>query len=229
MTNQIFLMVSFVLTLLVIIGYLLGDNNILFRLATYLFVGVAAGFIFVVVVYQVLVPRLVVPLISGSISQFGLAVVPLVLSLLLLFKLSPRLTGLGSIPMGYLVGVGAAVAIGGAVLGTLLTQTRATINLFDLAAPAAANGSISPAMRLLDGVFVLVGTLSTLAYFHFGARARRGQPPARPAIASIFGSIGQIFIAITLGALFAGVFTAALTALIQRLDFLWNVIRSFLS
>lgn len=228
MTEQIFLIVGFVLTLLVIIGYLLGDNNVLFRIASYLFVGVAAGFVFVVVVYQVLVPRLVVPLISGSISQFGLTVVPLVLSLLLLFKLSPRLSGLGSIPMGYLVGVGAAVAIGGAVLGTLLTQTRATIDLFDLASPAS-DGSISPALRLLDGAFVLVGTLSTLAYFHFSARARRGQTPARPAFASIFGSIGQIFIAITLGSLFAGVFTAALTALIQRLDFLWNVIRSFLS
>lgn len=127
--------------------------------------------------------------------------------------------------MAYLVGVGAAVAVGGAVLGTLLAQTRATINLFDL----NAAGSVDPGLRLLDGIFVLVGTLSALAYFHFGARARRGQPSVQPVPVRLLGSVGQFFISITLGALFAGVFTAALTALIERLDFLLNVIRSFLS
>ena len=34
--------------------------------------------------------------------------------------------------MAYLVGVGAAVAIGGAVLGTLLPQISATFDNFDL-------------------------------------------------------------------------------------------------
>jgi energy-converting hydrogenase Eha subunit A len=46
-------------------------------------------------------------------------------------------------------------------------------------------------------------------------------------LVNLLAVIGQVFIAVTLGALFAGVFSAALTALIERLDFLRTVIASF--
>jgi hypothetical protein len=36
--------------------------------------------------------------------------------------------------------------------------------------------------------------------------------------------IGQIFIGISLGAIFAGVYSSALTALIDRVSSMWNVI-----
>jgi hypothetical protein len=173
----------------------------------------------------VILPRLVQPILSGDLQQIVLAAVPLILSLLLLAKLSPRLSGLGTIPMAYLVGVGAAIAVGGAVLGTLLTQTLATINLFDL----SGGDSVSPGMQLADALFALVGTLSALAYFHFGARVRHGGPTERAGLLNAVAQVGSVFIALTLGSLFAGVFTAALTALIQRLDFLWTVIRALIS
>jgi hypothetical protein len=35
---------------------------------------------------------------------------------------------------------------------------------------------------------------------------------------------GTVFIAVTLGVLFAGVYSAALTALIERLHFLWALV-----
>jgi hypothetical protein len=38
--------------------------------------------------------------------------------------------------------------------------------------------------------------------------------------------IGQVFIAITLGALFAGVYATAITALIERLDFIMQFLQS---
>ena len=222
MLEQIWLYVGVALTLLVLIGYLLGENNILFRLATYIFVGVAAGYIFVVVIYQVILPRVVNPLLSGNPGQIILVIVPVLLSLLLMAKLSPRLAGLGTIPMAYLVGVGAAVAIGGAVLGTLLTQALATVNLFDI----QTNQSVSPVLQLADAVFALAGTLSALAYFHFGARIRN-RIAERAGWINLVAKVGGYFIAVTLGALFAGVFTASLTALIQRLEFLWSVFRTF--
>jgi hypothetical protein len=222
MANQVPIFVGAALTLLVIVGYLLGENNFLFRLATYIFVGVAAGFVFMIIIYQVLIPRLILPLTSGISSQMALAVFPLLFSVMLMFKVYPRLSGIGSVPMAYLVGVGAAVAIGGAVLGTLITQARATVNLFDLQTP----GGAPPIFRLLDGIGVLLGTISTLMYFSFSASARRNLPPERPAAVRFLAKIGQIFIAVTLGSLFAGVFTAALTAFIERLSFLLNVIRS---
>ncbi|HSV86097.1 MAG TPA: hypothetical protein VLH85_05950, partial [Levilinea sp.] len=110
--DLIWTVVGFVLTLMVF-SYLFGDNP-LFRLATYLFVGVSAGFSAVMVIYHVLMPRLLFPFLEGSFGlQAGLVIVPLVLGLLLVMKLSPRLTRAGEIPMAYLVGVGAAVIIGG--------------------------------------------------------------------------------------------------------------------
>ncbi len=221
MAQNIPLLVGAVLTVLVILGYLLGENNALFRLATYIFVGVAAGFVFVMVFYQVITPRLIRPMLSGQFEQMVLAIAPLVLSLLLVFKVFPNLSRFGSLPMAYLVGAGAAVAIGGAVLGTLITQARASINLFDM----SAGGGLG---RLLDGLFVLVGTISTLLYFSFSAKAQRSAPPQRPVAVRAAAGVGQVFIAITLGSLFAGVFTAALTALIERLGFLLDVVRTML-
>lgn len=219
MPENIPILVGAVLTVLVLLGYLLGENNFLFRLATYIFIGVASGYVFVLVFYQVITPRLIRPLLSGSFEQIVLTLPPLVLSVLLVFKIFPNLSRLGNLSMAYLVGAGAAVAIGGAVLGTLITQARASIDLFDL----SAGGGIS---RLLDGVFILVGTLSTLLYFSFSAKAQRGAAPQRPVPVRAAASVGQIFIAITLGSLFAGVFTASLTALIERLGFLLNLVRT---
>ena len=55
-------LIGLILTLL-IFSYLIGDNP-LFRLALYLFIGVASGYAAVVVWHSVLLPRLFLPLKS---------------------------------------------------------------------------------------------------------------------------------------------------------------------
>jgi hypothetical protein len=65
-----------------------------------------------------------------------------------------------------------------------------------------------------------------LVYFHFGAKPTPGGP-RRGKLVTVLGWIGQIFIAITLGVLFAGVFTAAMMALIERLNFIWTFLAKF--
>lgn len=222
--DVIWTLVGFILTLLVF-SYLFGDNP-LFRLAVYLFIGVTAGYLLVIVFYQVIWPDLILPMLSGDTTRLALAVVPLVLGLLLLTKLFPRFAGVGSISTAYLVGVGAAVAIGGAVLGTLFGQMRGTIDLFDI--QAAINRNINPIWSILQGLIFLAGTIGVLAYFQYGGfgRKRSEEPPATAG--SPLSKLGQVFIAIALGAVFAGVYAAAVTALIERLDFLKNVITSFM-
>lgn len=212
---------GFILTLL-ILSYLIGDNP-LFRLASYVFGGAAAGYVAVIIIYQVLLPRLIRPLQEGVMRENGVALVALILSALMLTKLSRHLSHLGTIPMAYLVGVGAAVVVGGAVLGTITRQVQATVNVLGFQ-PDAALGS-SQYIPLLEGFIVLVGTVSSLVYFHFGASSQPNQPPQRPKMVGWIASIGQIFIAITLGALFAGVYATAITALVDRLDYLANTIR----
>ena len=207
-------LISFLFTLF-IFSYLLRDNP-LFRIGTYIFVGCSAGYIAAVAWWQVLWPKLAVPLVYGTWDERLMLLIPFLASGLLLMKIWPRLTRLGSPVMGYLVGVSAAVAIGGAWLGTLSPQILATINAFDLHAAAAPNASTLDVIR--DGAFILAGTVSALAYFHFGARSAADGSTKRLALIEMIAFIGRIFIAITLGVIFAGVYSAALTALIERLS-----------
>ena len=123
-SDIIWLLVSFFLTVMVF-SYLLGDNPF-FRFVSAIFIGITAGYFAVVILYQVLITRLAVPLFQGSM----ITLVPLFLSGLLLMKLSPQLTRLGGPSMALLVGVGAAVAVGGAVLGTLFGQVRGALSFF---------------------------------------------------------------------------------------------------
>jgi hypothetical protein len=211
----IWVAVSFILTLLVF-SYFLGDHAV-YRFVMALFIGVSAGYIAVVLIFQVILPRLVVPLVSGD----QMVLIPLILSGLLLLKLSPKFSRLGNIPMAYLVGAGAAIAIGGAVMGTIFGQVKGAWSMF-----FPSNGE-APILAYLEGGFLLLGTLATLAYFHFNARKGSTTGGTRNLLMRIFAWIGKIFIAITLGVVFASVLTAAATALIERTDFILQTIQLF--
>ena len=217
--DLLWLIVSFILTLC-IFSYLFGDNS-LFRFATGLLIGVSAGYFTVVIIYQVILPKLVVPILQGSI----IALVPLLLSGLLLTKLSPKLSRLGNLSMVYLVGTGAAIAIGGALLGTLFTQISGAINTFS---PVATTSPDQKLILILEGAFTVLGTIAALVYFTFTSREKaRGQARRTPLV-RVFSAIGQLFIAITLGAVFAGVLTSTVTALIERSNFIVIAIKSLL-
>ncbi|OGN73672.1 MAG: hypothetical protein A2X25_15040 [Chloroflexi bacterium GWB2_49_20] len=209
---------SFIFTLM-ILSYLIGDNP-LFRVAIYIFVGVSAGYAASVAWQHVLWPKLFQPLIFGTMQQRLLLVVPLLLGFLLLAKLSPRSARLGNPAMAFLVGTGAAVAIGGAVFGTIFPQTLASINLFD----TGAGGSLVE--RLFEGSIFLIGTVSTLVYFQFSARATPAGPQ-RSRLVNGVALVGKLFIAVTFGVLFAGAYAAAMTALIERMFSLWAFLTSF--
>jgi hypothetical protein len=210
---------GFFLTIMVF-SYIFGDNG-LFRAAIYIFVGVASGYAAVVAWYNVIWPQLIIPAAFGSYSERLFIAFPLVLGALLLFKASPGLSSLGNPSMAYLLGIGAATAIGGALLGTAFPQAQASMNLFDQENLSQAGDTI---YQLTKASLILVGTLATLAYFHFGTRGHPNQPASRPKWLEWTGWVGKAFIAITFGALFAGVYSAALTALIERVYFIKDFI-----
>lgn len=215
---------SFLFTLL-ILSYLIGDNP-LFRVAVYIFVGVASGYAAAVILNQVLMPRLFTPLIpavfTGSLAEKINVIVPLFGSVFILMKISPRMSGIARIAMAYLVGAGAAVALAGAVTGTLLPQVEATINFFDRNAAAAQGMDIFE--MLFSGGVILLGTVTSLAYFQFSARAKPDGSTKRFGLVELLAMVGRIFIGSTLGVIFAGVYAAALTALIERISSLFDFI-----
>jgi hypothetical protein len=217
MSDALWTLVAFLLTLAVL-SYAIGDNP-LFRIAIYTFVGVSAGYLAVVLINHILIPKLIAPL-SNPNASWGIIVIPWVLSLLLLTRLMPRLSFLGSLPLAFLVGVGAAVIINGALFGTLFGQVR------------AAGLSFSPLQQKsigwMGGVILLFGTITTLLYFQFTSRRVPGKSISRPPWVEVAAKIGQAFIAITLGAFFAGVIQTSLTVLITRLDFILQFLNTLL-
>jgi len=208
--------IGLILTLL-IFSYLIGDNP-LFRIAVYIFIGVSAGYAGVVAWHYVLMPKLFLPLASASPDRLLFLVVPLLLSVSLLAKLSPRISWLGSFAMALLVGVGAATALSGAVIGTLIPQSRAAMNAFIRPTP----------FQFIEAIIMLAGTVLTLVYFQFSAKRAPDGTVKRNVIVEVLAWGGRVFIAVTFGVLFAGVYMAALTAMLERLSSLINFVKPFL-
>ncbi|MCK4472518.1 MAG: hypothetical protein KAW49_12125, partial [Anaerolineae bacterium] len=156
------LVLGAVLTLL-IFSYLLGDNP-LYRLALHLFVGALVGYSFGVVFREVLLKTAL-----GQLQSNPILLVPLVMGLwLFFFKSIPRLAYIGNFVIAYLVGVGTAVALSGALLGTIVPQVEATGRALSPASWASFH--LGP----LDGLLIVLGTVCTLMAFTFTARKQRG-------------------------------------------------------
>lgn len=203
-----------------VLSYLIGDN-LFFRLAAYLLVGVTAGFLTILLINQILWPYLLQPLIFGTWYERLWVIIPLVLALLLIISQFPKYAGIGRIPLAFLAGLTAAIVIGGAVFGTLIPQVRAVVDAFEPSGWYAAPGL--PWMRILEAVIMLVGVVGTLSYFHFGHRCQQEQTAgdlARPAFIETFSKVGEVFIGVALGAVFSGIFSSALVAMIDRLWFM---------
>lgn len=204
-------LVSFLFTLL-ILSYIVGDNPA-FRVALHAFAGVSAGYITYIVFLQVIINKLFLPFVAGDWRDRLFLAFPLILGLLLLGKFSSRTEWLGRPVVAFLVGIGTAAAIGGAMLGTIFPQVSAAANMFAADSSPTTGGL---ALNFLIGLCALFGTIVTLAYFQFTIRGGENATGKRGWFANFVALPGQAFIAITLGAIFAGVLAASLTALIDR-------------
>ena len=195
------------------LSYMLEDNPF-FRVAVHIFIGVSAAYATIVTLSQVILPQLIYPFFDDDNTAMYLSLAFLVPSLLLLTKLSPQLGKIGNLAVAVMVGIGAAAAIGGASQGTIFPQITAAINIFD-------------SNNAFNAIILTLGTLTTLIYFQFRLLPTKGDSAQKTIILNNIRMVGKIFIAITFGALFSGVFLAALSAFIERISFLWSIIRDF--
>ncbi len=198
--------VGFILTLL-IFSYLLADN-FLYRLAVYVFVGVAAAYSAVVAVEGVLLPWLRGTLLASSpqMGQIVFGVIPLLVGLLLFFKSVPQLAFVGNLGMGFLIGIGTAVALVGTISGTLLPLTYST--------------GITLAEDVINGVVIILGTITTLLYFQYLSVRRPDGEVVRPWPLRIAATVGQVFLIMTFASLYAGAILSSLTIVSERVAFL---------
>ena len=192
---------ALVLTLM-IFSYLLSDN-FLYRVAVHVLVGAAAGYVAIAAVVDVIIPWINATTLSGDtdveLSARAVGLLPVVLALMLLLKSSPQLAYIGNFGIVFIIAIGTGVALVGAAVGTIIPLVR-------------ASGRSVDADEAINGFLMILGTISTLAYFQYISR-KRPSDEAPQAILPIrlLGLIGQGFIVITLGALYAQAILTSLT------------------
>lgn len=204
---------------LMVFSYIFGDN-VLFKLASHIFVGVAVGYAILVVWHQVFYPALT----SGNL----ISVLPaLILCVLLIFKIRPTQGGitnaLGSLALAFVLGVGAALALGGALFGTLLPQTSAvaSISLHPSHYPDTENEV--GLVIWLNNIIIVLGTLGTFFYFTFAVRSEGVLGGLREGIVRFWAGMGRLMLIFTLGALFANTVSSRVALLVSRLQFLMGL------
>ncbi len=215
---------GFVLTLMVF-SYLLGDlpyiGN-LYRIAVYIFVGMAAAFTAIVSYEGLLLPYLQDiqdPTTSWTALGSGADIVifsaAALIGALLLLKPIGALSWLTNSVFAVLIVVGAAVAAVGALSGTLIPLMSATGTL-----PAAF---LSDFTATVDALLIVLGTCTGLYYFHYQARAGDDGAPAPSRLSSGLRYIGKAFLVTALGAIYASTLLSSLTILTERIGFLFSI------
>lgn len=203
--EDIGLWIGLILTLMVY-SYIIADT-FLYRLAVYIFVGLVAGYTSVLTVESVLLPWFDRTLGSGEAFNVGLGFLPVLLATLLLLKNArvPWLARLGNLGIAVIVGVGAAVAVAGALTGTLLPLAESTVN--------EGEGDA------LEAVLIFIGVASSLIYFTYLAQPGPDGEPRRPRPIAAISVLGQGFIVVTLGALYAAAILTSLTVFSERISY----------
>jgi len=191
-----------------VFSYILGDN-FLYRLAVYVFVGLTAGFIAVVTVESVILPWIDATIVADNAptSNVILGLIPFALGVLLLLKTSPRLGPVGNISIAFIIGVGTAVALVGAVAGVII--------------PLADTTAEGVNANTVNSYLVVAGVISSLVYFQFLAKRRADGQIRRGPVSLVIGTIGQGVIVVTLGALYAAAILTSLTIVSERLGFIF--------
>ncbi|MEO0564410.1 MAG: hypothetical protein AAF125_20060, partial [Chloroflexota bacterium] len=197
---------AFVLTLMVY-SYLIADT-FLYRAAVYVFAGLTAGFVAVVTFQSVLAPWLRDLQEVENILELIVDALPILFVLVLALRPLPVIRAFTSplrrIVLAFLIGVGAALAIVGAVTGTVIPLTLQT-------GRSAGEG-------LVVGLITIIGVVTVLSYFQYSARRRDdGTTVQNPAVQGT-RAVGGAVLAITFGTIYAAAIATAMTVFTERVS-----------
>jgi hypothetical protein len=203
------LIIGLTLTLF-IYSYLFIGDRVPYRLAIHILVGASAAYAAVIVVRQVLQPVVRAIRQDPGLGDTLYLVVPILLALFLLLRRLRATSWLSNITLALLIGVGAAVALLGALSGTLLPQLTGT-----------AASSTTP----LRGILIAILTALTLLSFQFTTfRANSSGVWERTAWQRVIALSGRAVLMITFGALFAVTLNTSFVLLADRILFFMNAI-----
>ncbi len=220
-TIDLLLLLAGLVLSLMVFSYLLGDT-LLFGIAMYSLVGMTAGFTFLVLLQKVILPMAINPLGAFPQTSALLALVPLLFSVLLIWLLFRKNSQVSGVPLGFLSGVVAAALIIGLTRGTLVPQLLTIVNAFD---PSKMTSAGEPNWTgIFEAFIMLAGILAVLFVFHHRKTLKQQDDLNRSWLDGVSG-FGQVFIGITFGAIFVGLFSTGLVALIAYIQYLVDFVR----
>jgi hypothetical protein len=194
---------AFILTIMVF-SYIIGDNPV-YRIAVHAFLGVAAAYMTVITLQGVIYPRLILVYEAaanqGDFAGALILAVPFILAIFMFLRASTTLAPIGNFVIALMVGVGSALAVAGAIMGTIIPQVQASWGETD---------------NLLVWVPSVLGTTLVLLYFLYIGRNNAAGKGERPRLLLPITWAGQGFLTVALAALYVGTLAATFTLLIDR-------------
>ena len=183
---------------LAIYSFLYRDNPV-YKAAESWLIGLSIGYALVVFWQSTIIDILIVPLFS---EWRIILIIPLVLGLMMFSRFSSKTSWLSRIPIALMIGTGAGVAIPAMLYARTLKQMSASIMPL-----IEENGTPN-----IEALVVLIGLLSTLAYFYF-SREHKG-------VIGNAAKLGTYFLMIFFGATFGYTVMSRMSTFIGRVDFL---------
>ena len=183
---------------LIIFSFLYKDNPF-YKMAESLLIGVSIGYVLVITWSNTLMDMLFEPLFqSGELTLL----IPLLLGIFMLGRFTKKTVALSRIPIAVMIGSGAGIAIPTMLYNRTIKQLSASV--MPLFTPDGIPN--------ISGIIVIVGLLSTLAYFYF-SREHKGKFGA-------FAKLGTFFLMIFFGTTFGYTVMSRMSTFIGRMEFL---------
>ena len=206
---------------LIMYSFLYRDNP-LFKIAENLYVGVALGYGAIITWRESLLPEIVDPFFrpptwAAFWSTVVARTVPAVLGVLLVTRLSRRVSWLSRYSYGLMVGWGAGFFIFAVTDSNILTQLYAALvplqkGLTQQEQLFSGAWLLHAVLPLAGAAAVLIGTVSVLFYFFFSIEHKHG--------GQVVSRVGIWFLMISFGATFGYTVMGRLALLVDRFQFL---------
>jgi hypothetical protein len=199
-------------------SFLYRDNP-LYRFAEHLYVGIAAGYLFVILWYNTFWIKLFAPLFwpdVGKLPELTL-IIPFIMGLLMVTRFFQKFGWLSRFPFAFIIGWGSGLTIVNVTTAIILRQSYNTVQpLIDFqGVHVPLDGSANEIwmfIRSFDQILIFIGVMCVFIYFFFSVEHRKG--------IFIAAQTGVAFLMIAFGASFGFTIMARLSLLIGRVRFL---------
>ena len=183
----------------------LYKDNVLFKIAEHIYVGIAAGYTINIAWYNIIWSDIVQPVFLPKIGVAAdySVLIPTLFGALMLTRFSSKYSWMSRISLAFVVGFGAGLSIPRYIASYLIKQIGPTMM------PLYHSESI---MLSINAIVILIGVVSVLVYFFFSAEHKGGL--------GITAKVGIYFLMVSFGASFGYTIMGRISLLVGRMQFI---------